>query len=149
VTNYHVIASTYAGGGRTVQIKRGKLTYTGRIVRVSQVDDLAVVSLSQKLAVLPIATKRSAVGAPVLVLGSPLGLDGTVTSGIVSAYRTEDGSRVLQFSAPISPGNSGGPVLNDRGEVVGVSVSKYIGEGAEGLSFAIPAERLCPAIRIC
>lgn len=149
VTNYHVIAKTYARGGRSVRITRGKLTYTGRITRVSQVEDLALVTLPRKLAVLPIATKRSAVGAPVLVLGSPLGLDGTVTSGIVSAYRTERGSRYLQFSAPISPGNSGGPVLNERGEVVGVSVSKYVGDGAEGLSFAIPAEKLCPAIHIC
>jgi S1-C subfamily serine protease len=149
VTNFHVISDTYVNGGRTVRVKRNQLTYTGRITRVAEADDLAVITVPVKLAALPIATTKPAIGDPLLVLGSPLGLGGTVTSGIVSAYRNDQGTRYLQFSAPISPGNSGGPVLNDRGEVVGVSVAKYVGGGAEGLSLAVPADRICPAIHVC
>ena len=83
------------------------------------------------------------------MLGSPLGLGGTVTSGIASAYRNDHGLTYLQFSAPISPGNSGGPVINEHGRVVGVSVMKMVGDGAEGLSFAIPSSRLCAALSVC
>jgi putative serine protease PepD len=149
ITNYHVIASTYEAGGRTVKITRGKTSYTGRITQTEEAYDLAVISVSRKLPVLPVAKTKPAVGDPVLVLGSPLGLGGTVTSGIVSAYRTQDGDREMQFSAPISPGNSGGPVINLRGQVVGISVAKYVGDGAEGLSFAIPAQTLCSVIDVC
>jgi putative serine protease PepD len=149
VTNYHVVEETYAAGGRTVRVKRDDLTYTGRIVRVSRADDLAVVRLPLDLPALPLAAERPEVGDPLLALGSPLGLGGTVTSGIVSAFRVEDGTPYLQFSAPISPGNSGGPVVDAQGRVVGVSVAKYVGNGAEGLALAVPAERLCPAVDIC
>ncbi|GAB3244157.1 S1C family serine protease [Kineosporia babensis] len=149
ITNYHVVKDTWRSGGRTVQIVRDDAEYTGTIDQVEQSADLAVVSVEEKLPVLPIAAKKPAVGDPVLVLGSPLGLGGTVTSGIVSAFRTEDGEREMQFSAPISPGNSGGPVINLRGEVIGVSVAKYVTEGAEGLGFAIPAATLCNVLHVC
>jgi putative serine protease PepD len=72
-----------------------------------------------------------------------------VSSGIVSAVRTEDGVRYIQFTAPISPGNSGGPVLDAHGKVIGISVAKAIGDGAEGLSFAIPAAVLCSSFDVC
>lgn len=138
VTNFHVVADTYDNGGRTVRVVRGDLTYTGHIARVSQLHDLALITIPASEPTLPISRQRPAIGAPLLVLGSPLGLGGTVTSGIVSAYRTQDGLSYMQFSAPISPGNSGGPVLDEHGAVVGVAVAKMVGDGAEGLGFAIP-----------
>lgn len=149
VTNFHVVAQTYVNGGRTVEVSRGDLTYTGSISDASESNDLAVITVSRRLPALQIADRKPAIGEPVLVLGSPLGLGGTVTSGIVSAFRTEDGLDYLQFSAPISPGNSGGPVVNERGEVIGVAVAKMVGQGAEGLGFAIPASRLCSALDVC
>jgi S1-C subfamily serine protease len=85
----------------------------------------------------------------VIVVGSPLGLGGTVATGIVSAFRTEEGLEYLQFSAPVSPGNSGGPVVDRSGAVVGVAVGKVVEDGAEGLSFAIPYERACRALGLC
>ena len=71
------------------------------------------------------------------MLGSPLGLEQTAVSGIVSAFREDPD--LIQFSAPISPGNSGGPVLNADGEVIGVTELKIAEEAAEGLGFAIPS----------
>ena len=92
---------------------------------------------------------RPAVGDPVLAVGAPLGLAGSVTSGLVSAFRTEDGVEYMQFDAPISPGNSGGPIVDADGQVVGVAVGKYVGGGAEGLGFAIPTDVLCRRIDTC
>jgi putative serine protease PepD len=149
VTNFHVVAETYVNGGRAVKVRRGDQTYDAKIVDVSEANDLALVAVARELPTLSIRQERPAVGAPLLVLGSPLGLGGTVTSGIVSAYRTENGFSYMQFSAPISPGNSGGPVIDDRGNVVGVSVAKMLGGGAEGLGFAIPSDRLCGSLDIC
>lgn len=149
ITNYHVVKSAYRAGERTVKITRDEAEYTGTIERVAQSADLAIVTVSESLPVLPIAAKKPAVGDGVLVLGSPLGLGGTVTSGIVSAFRTDDGNQEMQFSAPISPGNSGGPVINLKGEVIGVSVAKYVADGAEGLGIAIPAATVCDVLPVC
>ena len=149
VTNFHVVAAGYLDGDRTVSVQRGDVKYRGRVVEVSEGNDLAVIEVHRRLPSLPIADRRPAVGDALLVLGSPLGLGGTVTSGIASAYRDDYGLDYLQFSAPISPGNSGGPVIDERGRVVGVAVAKMIGFGAEGLSFAIPASRLCIALSVC
>ncbi|GLY13477.1 hypothetical protein Kisp01_04930 [Kineosporia sp. NBRC 101677] len=149
ITNYHVVKETWRAGGRTVTVIRDDAEYTGTIEQVEQAADLAVLSVGEKLPALPIAEKKPAVGDPVLVLGSPLGLGGTVTSGIVSAFRTADGTKEMQFSAPISPGNSGGPVINLNGQVIGVSVAKYVADGAEGLGIAIPAATLCSVLSVC
>ena len=73
-------------------------------------------------------------GQPLYAIGSPLGMDHTVTSGIFSGRRTD----LLQTSAQISPGNSGGPLITENGQVVGVNTLKIAGFGAEGLGFAIP-----------
>ena len=149
ITNFHVVADGYVNGDLDVSIRQGRLSYPGRVVDVSESNDIALISVRQELPALPVAQHRPAVGAPLLVLGSPLGLGGTVTSGIASAFRTEDGLTYMQFSAPISPGNSGGPLLDERGRVVGVAVSKIVGSGAEGLGFAIPSSRLCTALPVC
>ncbi len=85
------------------------------------------------------------VGDPVLAIGSPLGLAGSASSGIVSDVRPGP----LQFSAPVSPGNSGGPVVDRRGHVLGVATAKLVGNGAEGLSFAVPVDAVCAALEVC
>jgi S1-C subfamily serine protease len=149
VTNFHVVSDTWTRGGRTVQVKQNDGTWTGTIERVDIPDDLALISAPQSFPVLDRATKAPEIGDSVMVVGAPLGLDATVTSGIVSARRTEEGHAYLQFSAPISPGNSGGPVVDNRGQVVGVAVSKYVGNDAEGLSFAVPVDKLCSGLSIC
>lgn len=149
LTNYHVVEEVYAAGGRQVKVRRGETTYDGNIVDVSQADDLAVIEVDQVLPALELATKRAAIGDPLLVLGSPNGLAGTLTSGIVSAYRTLERVGYLQFSAPISPGSSGGPVLNETGQVLGVTVMKDVGDGSEGIGYAIPTDRVCESLDVC
>ena len=89
------------------------------------------------------------IGDSVLVVGAPLGLEDTVTSGIVSARRTENGHDYLQFSAPISPGNSGGPVVDDQGRVIGTAVAKFVGDDAEGLALAVPVAHVCDGLHAC
>lgn len=149
VTNFHVVESTWNQGGRTVKVKQEDQTYDGRITSVDTVDDLAIVETSVQLPPLHLTTAPPAVGDPVLVVGSPLGLGGTVSSGIVSALRDQDGKRYVQFSAPVSPGNSGGPVVDRSGAVIGVSVLKAVATGAEGLSFAIPVDVVCSGLHVC
>jgi hypothetical protein len=80
------------------------------------------------------------VGDPVYAVGNPQGLEGTFSQGIVSSIRQVGSDKLLQITAPISPGSSGGPVLNLRGEVVGVSVATF--SGGQNLNFAIPSNYL-------
>src|SRR5260221_1491522 len=77
------------------------------------------------------------VGDPVYAVGYPQGLEGTFSQGIVSSIRELGSNRLLQITAPISPGSSGGPVLNEKGEVIGVSVATF--RGGQNLNFAVPS----------
>jgi S1-C subfamily serine protease len=150
VTNFHVVADEWLVDRTGVTVRQGSdTTFPGTIVAADAATDLALVRVDRPLPVLTVNPAEPAVGTPVIVLGSPLGLDGTVTDGIVSALRTERGVRRIQISAPISPGNSGGPVLDRDGAVIGVSVSKDVADGAEGLGFAIPAADLCAVLHVC
>jgi S1-C subfamily serine protease len=105
-------------------------------------------SSSVDLAVLPrlgnprntvgLARRAPSVGEEVVAIGAPEGLTNTVSNGIVSAYRDVEGQRMMQITAPLSEGSSGGPVLNRRGEVVGVSMAVF--EAGQNLNFAVPLE---------
>ena len=79
-------------------------------------------------------------GQSVYAVGSPLGLSGTVTSGVFSAYRqeTSSGNKYLQFDAAINPGNSGGPLIDSEGNVLGITT--MMASQAEGIGFAIPID---------
>ena len=155
LTNNHVIAA--AAGGGTIDVTFGDGTSTrARIVGRTPTYDLAV--LRVKVKDLPTATLGNSdslvVGDPVVAVGSPLGLSGTVTTGIVSALdrpvtagdTTGDVSYIsaIQTDAAINPGNSGGPLVDARGRVVGVnsaiaSLGASGGQaGSIGLGFAIP-----------
>ena len=149
VTNYHVVAEAWTGGSSQVMVRLGDRSLSGTVDRVDPSDDLAIVHVADELPALEVIVERPRVGSPVMALGSPLGLDGTVTVGIVSAFRSLDGSEYLQFSAPVSPGNSGGPVIDEKGRVVGVTAAKVVYTGAEGLSLAIPIEVVCSNLATC
>lgn len=134
ITNYHVMA----GASRAAVI----LASGERYDRVEALDqdanaDLAILKIpGYGLPILPTSAALPAVGAKLVAVGNPLGLSRTVTEGILSAVRLDDGRQLVQMSAAISPGSSGGPVLNDRGEVVAIATS-YLKAG-QNLNFAVP-----------
>ena len=140
VTNYHVIA-----GSSEVVLRRDGVRLAGQVDRVDLGADLATIAVERPLPALARATSAPAVGDPVVSVGSPLGLGGTVTTGVVSALRAHQ----IQFSAPVSPGNSGGPLVDRGGRVIGVTVAKYVAAGAEGLSLAVPIEAVCARVLDC
>lgn len=110
---------------------------TGRVAGVDSAHDLAVIDAPVNLA--PLAPRRAPAqaGEAVFGIGSPLGLQGSVVNGIVSALRrgqTHDAA--IQTDLPINPGNSGGPLIDSRGQVIGVN--EGVLANARGISFAIP-----------
>ena len=144
ITNFHVVAPVWLSGGRTVQLRQDDRSRAGRILRVDRRRDLAVVAVEDELVALPVGSPPE-VGDRVVIVGAPFGLESTVGDGIVSAIR----ARFIQFSAPISPGDSGAPLLDARGEVVAIAARKIVVEGAEGLGFAIPISSVCSSFVDC
>jgi S1-C subfamily serine protease len=149
VTNAHVVGDALSAGQQSVTLVRGSNRLQASITRVSDSIDLAVLSVSQSLPPLEVTTHSVAIGDPLVVVGSSLGLEGSVSSGIVSALRSAGGEDYVQFSAPISPGNSGGPVVDRESHVIGVTTLKAVAEGAEGLGFAIPVSTVCRILVPC
>jgi len=145
VTNFHVVEEVWRTPRHDVGVDNEGSRLSGTVQRVIEGQDLALVEVAATLPPLERATSAPKVGDPVLAIGSPLGLSGSASSGIVSAVR----NGTIQFSAPVSPGNSGGPVVDRRGRVLGVATSKLVGNGAEGLSFAIPVDVVCAALQVC
>lgn len=134
LTNYHVITGASSA---VVKLHDGRTIAVDGSFAADPDVDLAVLCVPP-LGIPPLKIARGPLpdpGTQVLVIGSPLGLDGTVTDGLVSAVREAENR--LQISAPISPGSSGSPVFSFRGEVLGVAVS--VVEDAQALNFAIPA----------
>ncbi|HLO87450.1 MAG TPA: HhoA/HhoB/HtrA family serine endopeptidase [Nostocaceae cyanobacterium] len=144
LTNAHVVADT-----DTVQVtlKDGR-TFEGKVVGVDTITDVAAVKISaQDLPKVKLGNSQNLIpGQWAIAIGNPLGLDNTVTIGIISATdRTsaqvgvpEKRVSFIQTDAAINPGNSGGPLLNAQGEVIGVNTA--IRADAQGLGFAIPIE---------
>ncbi|MGC4805286.1 S1C family serine protease [Micromonospora sp. DT233] len=150
ITNDHILAK---GGGRgvTVELPDGR-RYPAEVVGREPGSDLAVLRVPPDAALTPLPLAKAGatrVGEPVLAVGSPLGLAGTVTAGIVSALDrpVRLGTirhRAVQTDASINPGNSGGPLVNARGEVVGVNtaIATIDGNGSIGIGFAIPIDQV-------
>jgi len=147
-TNYHVVAEVWSSGGRRVSLERGTTKIKASIVKVDKGKDLALLHADQKIAGLPAAGGQVKPGQQVVVVGAPLGLDDTVTTGVISAYRPDDpDGPTIQFDAPINPGNSGGPVVNANEQVVGLATAKA--KDAEGIGLAIPIKTACQAFAVC
>ncbi len=135
VTNAHVLAgfdqAEVKCGDQTAKVE--KITnYDGEVDLVlAKTGELDVegLELSTTMAIRP--------GMQVYAFGSPYGLEGTITPGLTSGYRELEGKTYIQISTPISPGSSGGPITDDRGAVIGVSVAAL--EVAQNINFAIPA----------
>lgn len=141
-TNFHVIAS---GGRITVTTGDARVFEVVEVLASSPEHDLALVRVDAAgLASLTLGDSDAVrPGDPVVAIGNPFGLEDTVSNGLISAVRTfHEGSEVLQISAPIAPGSSGGPIFNDRGEVIGVATA-FI-HGGQNLNFGVPVRYLVP-----
>ena len=143
-TNLHVVEGSASGYAKLV----GQKTKY-EIVGVSAIDqkrDLAIlnVAASEAKALSLGDSDTVLVGETVYAVGNPHGLEGTFSQGIVSGIRTVGTDKLIQLTAPISPGSSGGPVLNDSGNVIGVSVATF--RKGQNLNFAIPSNNLSDLI---
>ena len=141
MTNAHVVD----GADEVVVTLTDKREFKARIIGADKRSDIAVVKIeaSGLPAVKVGDVSRLKVGEWVMAIGSPFGLDNTVTAGIVSAKQRDTGDYLpfIQTDVAINPGNSGGPLINMRGEVVGVNSQIYSRSGGSmGISFAVPMD---------
>jgi S1-C subfamily serine protease len=150
VTNNHVVGG--ATGGTVSVVGSDGRRLTAEVVGTDPSNDIAVLRVAPSAALRPLDRAdlgATRVGEPVLAVGSPLGLSGTVTAGIISALdrqvRLGGTARqpAVQTDASINPGNSGGPLVNARGAVVGVNtaIATVEGGGSIGIGFAVPIDR--------
>ena len=148
ITNYHVIQNA-----QNVEVTTSdKHTYKAQIILQDRAHDLALLQINAKNLTPSILSESSdlQVGQNVYAIGNPFGLNGTMTTGIISSIRSVQEpqgptiDKALQTDAAINPGNSGGPLLNSRGEVIGMNTLIATG-GAEqnsGIGFAIPIDTI-------
>ena len=151
VTNNHVVAAAGRNGSVSVVGSDGR-RITAEVVGTDPNSDIAVLRVTPSAALRPLDLadlSATRVGEPVLAVGSPLGLSGTVTAGIISALDRQVtlGGTVrraaVQTDASINPGNSGGPLVNASGQVVGVNtaIATLEGGGSIGIGFAVPIDQ--------
>lgn len=146
-TNHHVID----GASRiVVTLADGKVHTVRRVLALDEDDDVAILQVELRAAdLLPISLTNvlPEEGERIFVISSPRGLRGTISDGIVSSVRTfRNGRSLLQMTAAISPGSSGGPVINLRGQVVGMAVGAR--EDGQSLNFVVPSASIDRFLRV-
>jgi S1-C subfamily serine protease len=142
-TNAHVVRAASKVVYRILGVER---TFTAReISNFSETLDLAVLEAAEEGTPLRLSTVETLqVGERVVVIGNPRGLQGSVSEGIVAGIRGTGASRLIQITAPISPGSSGGPVFNLQGEVIGLATATL--RDSQNINFAVPSS-LLPRLR--
>jgi S1-C subfamily serine protease len=143
LTAQHVVGDQFHGG---VTLARRGGGWQGEIVELDAQNDLALIRMNAKpTGIAPLwqspRTTPPRAGDELLLIGSPFGLEGSVTRGVVSRVTRE----AIQTDAAANPGNSGGPAIDTRGRVVGV----LVGGGGENVNFAVPIQRVCAKLRDC
>jgi tetratricopeptide (TPR) repeat protein len=141
VTNRHVIDNAYKA---EIHSYTGAVYPVKGVIAVDAEGDLALLRVdapANQVRPLPLDRTSPQEGESVVVIGNPLGLEGSVSNGIVSAVRDiPTFGRIIQITAPISPGSSGSPVVNMLGQVIGVATLQIT--GGQSVNFAIPSERI-------
>lgn len=135
LTNSHVASG---GAFYSIRIEDDETVYsTDELIKYHSVLDLAILRIERRLKPLPIyhGEKPLARGQKVVAIGSPLGLFNSVSDGIISGFRKMDGVDMIQFTAPISHGSSGGAVLNMYGEVIGISTAGF--DSGQNINLAV------------
>lgn len=146
ITNVHVV-----GGASeiVVHLQDGRSIKSKGYLKADTDRDLITIKIPKKFkGVKPIKLsklKKIKIGTKVVAIGSPQGLTNTVSEGIISGIREfESGTRVIQTSAPVSPGSSGGGLFNMKGELIGIT--SFLHKGGQNLNFAYPAEYIFPLL---
>ncbi|MCR5718860.1 MAG: trypsin-like peptidase domain-containing protein [Oscillospiraceae bacterium] len=145
LTNFHVVRE---GRMYAVRIENEDKAYvTGQIIKYHADLDLAVIHIDKKLTPIPVynGSKPLVRGQKVVAIGSPLGLFNSVSDGIISGFRTIDDVDMIQFTAPISHGSSGGAVLNIYGELIGISTAGI--DSGQNINLAVGYESILPFAR--
>jgi len=139
-TNFHVVEGASSGYAKIIG-KQKKYEIKG-IVGLDKKRDLVILEVnSLKITPLKLGNVENiAIGDEIFAIGNPKGLEGTFSKGIVSGMRQVGSDSLMQITAPISPGSSGGPVLDNHGIVVGIAVATF--KGGQNLNFAIPVSYL-------
>ena len=141
VTNRHVLEGAYRA---EVHSSTGAVFPVRGILAVDAEGDLALLKIDAPInQIKPLSLDKTSPqeGESVVVIGNPLGLEGSVTNGIVSAVRDiPTFGRIIQITAPISSGSSGSPVVNMQGQVIGIATLQIT--GGQSVNFAIPSERI-------
>lgn len=132
-TNQHVIDGA---GMLKVKLPSGQVVDVEQVRAESKEHDVAILVIPPSGNGLGLAQGDPAVGEEVLAIGHPKGLERTLSTGVVSGIRQRGNTRVYQITAPISPGSSGGPILNDRGDVLGMAT--FFALDGQNLNFAVP-----------
>lgn len=137
VTNRHVVEGATQGSAKTTDGAHHQV----RVVKKSDTSDLALLQIQGSYPFLTFGnSEKVAVGSRVVAMGSPAGLEFTVSEGIVSAKRRIGDFDYIQTDLSLNPGNSGGPLINARGELIGINTIKL--KGFEGLGFALSSEEV-------
>ena len=136
-TNLHVVQNA---AKLAIKLSSGETGWIDTVLGVDAERDLALLQSNVTGTPIKAAGRLPDIGEDILAIGNPSGLEGTVSTGIISGIRTEDGSQYFQITAPISPGSSGGPIIDEHNEVLGVST--FYLDGAQSLNFAMPAAYL-------
>ena len=141
VTNRHVLEGAYRA---EIHSSNGTVIPVKGVLAVDAEGDIALLKIdppSPPVRPLPLDKTSPQEGESVVVIGNPLGLEGSVTNGIVSAVRDiPTFGRIIQITAPISSGSSGSPVVNMQGQVIGIATLQVT--GGQSVNFAIPSERI-------
>lgn len=140
VSNFHVIEG--AGSGFVNRVGDKTKWKIKGIVAKDEARDLVILDVEGLKEEGVTLSERDSieVGETIFAVGNPRGLEGTFSQGIVSGHREYEGLRLLQVTAAISPGSSGGPIVDEKGEVVGVAVATF--RGGQNLNFAVPIRYL-------
>ncbi len=136
VTNAHVVT------GGTPYLRTGAVVLPLTVQQLDVLTDIAVVSLEAQLDASPLAfaATEPGIGSSIFAIGNPQGLERTISQGLISGRRDFEGRDLLQITAAISPGSSGGPVVDSEGKVIGVTVGQL--SAGQNLNFAIPVSAL-------
>lgn len=136
VTNAHVVE-----GGDTF-VEQGAFRIPASLEKRDSINDVAIIKVGIEIAAAPltISEKKPSPGESIFVIGNPEGLEKSISTGVVADVRDFNGRQLLQITAPISHGSSGGPVLNAAGKVVGITIAML--KDGQNLNFAVPAEKV-------